>query len=329
MQKNQGINLSPGTVVKGKWHHRSFIIVKQLGSGAMGVVYLATEQGRKVAVKFGHNSSSITTEVNVLRTFQKVQDHQLGPSLLDVDDFVLPDGSQVSFYAMEYLKGKDLNPFVQDHGTEWIGILAVQLLEDLEHLHQFGWVFGDLKPDNLIVTFPPARLRWLDVGGTTQIGRAIKEYTEFYDRGYWGMGSRKADPQYDLFALAMVLLQIEYPSRFERGTHPEKTLFSKVQQAKKIAPYKEILKKALHSEYSSAEEMKHAINTLLLTPTRQTASTSRIARRQSASIKQNQKSPSGPIHSSSASSSARSWELIGIVMTVCLFYMMYVVMQWI
>ncbi|GGD28059.1 serine/threonine protein kinase [Pontibacillus salipaludis] len=329
MWKSQGINLSPGTVIKGKWHYRSYTIVKKLGSGAMGTVYLATENGQSVAIKFGHNSSSITTEVNVLRTLQKVQDHKLGPSLLDVDDWVLKDGSQVSFYAMEYLKGKELNRFVQEHGFEWVGILAVQLLEDLEHLHQFGWVFGDLKTDNLLVTFPPARMRWLDVGGTTQVGRAIKEYTEFYDRGYWGMGSRKADPQYDLFAFAMVILQIEYPGRFERGTHPERALFMKLKQANNIAPYQEILGKALRSEYNSAAEMKDALTSLLLASPTQSKRNTRAGRKQSHSVQPSRKKPTATVPYSGASTSAHKWEIVGIVMTVCLFYMMYVVMQWI
>ena len=47
-------------------------------------------------------------------------------------------------------------------------------------------------------------------------GRAIKEFTEFYDRGYWGLGSRKADPAYDLFAVAMIMINAVYPKRFNK-----------------------------------------------------------------------------------------------------------------
>ena len=82
---------------------------------------------------------------------------------------------------------------------------------DLDKLHENGWVFGDLKPENLIVTGPPPKIRCIDVGGTTIQGRAIKEFTEFYDRGYWGLGSRKAEPTYDLFAVAMIMINTAYP----------------------------------------------------------------------------------------------------------------------
>ncbi len=40
---------------------------------------------------------------------------------------------------------------MQNRGVEWLGILMIQLLGDLHHLHKAGWVFGDLKPDNVLV----------------------------------------------------------------------------------------------------------------------------------------------------------------------------------
>lgn len=104
----------------------------------------------------------------------------------------------------------------------------VQLLEDLDQLHQAGWTFGDLKTDNILVESNPPRIRLVDVGGTTRMGRSIKEYTEFFDRGYWGLGTRKAEPSYDLFAVAMVFLHIYYPRRFERMTgEPSEKLLEK------------------------------------------------------------------------------------------------------
>ena len=34
---------------------------------------------------------------------------------------------------------------------------VLQFLNDLDNLHENGWVFGDLKPENLIVTGPPPK----------------------------------------------------------------------------------------------------------------------------------------------------------------------------
>ncbi|UJL46504.1 protein kinase [Virgibacillus sp. NKC19-16] len=261
--KRQGIELRPGTTLVGKWHKRRYTIKRKLGAGAIGSVYLCDFGGQPAALKISDKGTSLTVEVNVLKALKKVQARRLGPSLLDVDDWVAPNGLTYSFYVMEYLQGKSLSSFLKKQGNEWTGVFMLQLLEDLEKLHQSGWVFGDLKLDNLLVVHSPPKVRWVDVGGTTQIGRAIKEYTEFYDRGYWGMGTRRAEASYDLFAFVMVFLNLYYPNRFERGPQPEKTLFKKLNDAKALAPYHDSLKKALLGKYQSSAEMKREITSSL------------------------------------------------------------------
>src|SRR5699024_6758832 len=219
--KKQGINIRPGTIITGKWHQRRYVIKKKLGNGAIGTVYLCETNGQYGALKISENATSMSMEVNVLKSLQKVQGNRLGPSLFDVDDWEISRNRKYAFYVMEYLQGESLASFISRQGHKWIGIFMLQLLDDLEHLHQAGWIFGDFKSENLIVLSQPPKVRWVDVGGTSQIGRAIKEYTEFYDRGYWGLGSRKAEPSYDLFALVMVFLNIYYPKRFEKGANPK------------------------------------------------------------------------------------------------------------
>ncbi|GAA0609143.1 serine/threonine protein kinase PrkT [Virgibacillus siamensis] len=262
-QKKPGTDLLPGTVITGKWHKTRYTIRKKLGSGAVGSVYLCEYNGNMAALKISEKSASITMEVNVLKAFQKVQGSRLGPYLLDVDDVEYRNGSIHSFYVMEYMQGELLTNFIIRHGREWIGVFLLQLLDDLEKLHDNGWVFGDFKTENLLVIPSPPRVRWIDVGGTTQIGRSVKEYTEFYDRGYWGMGSRKAEPSYDLFALVMVFLSVCYPKRFERGANPQATLLKKLDDAKLLAVYKGPLKKAALGRYQSSAQMKSDVTKIL------------------------------------------------------------------
>lgn len=252
-----GIELDKGTYVYGKWHKRRYLIKRKLGSGTVGSVYLCEENGKEVALKISHQDASISVEVNVLKSLQKVQGHRLGPSLIDVDDFVINDKQSYSFYVMEYLRGETLTSFFRNRGKEWLGVLMLQLLEDLERLHQLGWVFGDLKMENLIVVSSPIRIRLIDVGGTTQIGRAVKEYTEFYDRGYWGLGSRKAEPSYDLFAFSMVFIGLFYPKLFLKTTQSEQTIFKKMEAISALKPYRQCLKKAVLGKYNSSAAMKN------------------------------------------------------------------------
>ncbi|WP_028781793.1 serine/threonine protein kinase [Thalassobacillus devorans] len=307
-------NLKQGTIIRGKWNGTKYQVIQKLGEGACGVVYLCERNGVQAALKIGTDSSRIITEVNVLKTFQKVQGKRLGPSLLDVDDWVTPAGIIFPYYVMEYLRGTELASFLRGKGKEWLGVMMLQLLTDLEELHNQGWVFGDLKTDNLLVTTPPPQLRLIDVGGTTQTGRAIKEYTEFYDRGYWQRGSRKADPSYDLFALTMVMLEIAYGSRFERGTHPRQTLEKKLQQASLLKPYRLLIQKVWTGGYTHSREMKNDLSSMLNSPSKYKAAemkNTRVSRRREAE-----------------KTSFASAESVVIFITVILFYILYSIVAW-
>jgi serine/threonine-protein kinase len=243
--------------VKGKWNGNTYTLRKQLGKGANGIVYLAEASDGHVALKVSDDSLSITSEVNVLKSFSKAQSVTMGPSFFDTDDAFIPSANtKVSFYAMEYIKGPLLLQFVSEKGAEWIPVLMIQLLTSLSVLHQQGWIFGDLKPDNLIVTGPPARIRCIDVGGTTKEGRAIKEYTEFYDRGYWGYGTRRAEPSYDLFAVAMIMINCVHKKEFKKTSQPKEQLQSLIEGSPVLRKYKKVLGAALNGHYDSADEMK-------------------------------------------------------------------------
>lgn len=48
----------------------------------------------------------------------------------------------------------------------------------------------------------------IDFGGTSPIGRSVKQFTEWHDRGFWNAGSRISDEGYDLFAFAVLCLRL-------------------------------------------------------------------------------------------------------------------------
>lgn len=325
--KNQ-CKVNPGTIVQGKWHKHRYTIVKQLGFGANGIVYLAKWHHEYVALKMSDNGMSITSEVNVLKSFAKVQGSALGPSLLDVDDWEQNNG-QISFYAMEYIQGPDFMSFIKQKGLSWLPVLILQLLSDLGQLHRNGWVFGDLKPENLIVTGPPSRIRCIDVGGTTMQGRAIKEYTEFYDRGYWGLGSRKADPGYDLFAVAMIMINTAYPKQFAKTTGGIMQLRDQVNQSKELQKFEAVIIHALEGHYQSAEEMRNDLLKYLShvsgnrhTSSRQTSTRSRV-NRQKVSVS----GQTGVKTNASRQVKQKKGsfvETFSLIMVVLLFYMFYI-----
>lgn len=267
---NNLCNIRTGTVIQGKWHKRHYEIIKPLGKGANGVVYLAKEGRAFVALKISNEATTMMSEVNVLKRFSEVQGITLGPCLLDVDDWLHPHEKKIySFYVMEYIEGDDLLTFIQKRGKEWIIVIILQLLGDLHKLHEKGWVFGDLKPDNLIVSGAVPKVRLIDVGGTTIRGRAIKEFTEFFDRGYWGMGTRKAEPSYDLFAVAMIMMNMCYPKRFERKENGREQLRLMISSHPYLKKYEKILWRALDGKYTCAHEMRKDLLQCMQQPTEQ------------------------------------------------------------
>jgi len=258
-RKDNDIFIQPGTHIHGKWNKNEYIVQRKIGAGMIGTVYLCRRKNKLVALKMSNKAMSMTTEVNVLKALNKVQDNRLGPFLLDVDDWITERGQKYSFYVMEYIKGKSLEEFIRRNGDEWIGVFLVQILEQLDQLHHSGWVFGDLKNDNLLISGSPPRIRFIDVGGTTKIGRSIKEYSEFYDRAYWYLGTREAEPSYDLFAVVMVFLTVFFPKKFKRTHHSHQLIIQKVNEIPALKPYRRCFHKAILGKYDTARQMKEDV----------------------------------------------------------------------
>ena len=108
---------------------------------------------------------------------------------------------------MRYVRGEALHHFIRRQGTDWTLLVGLRLLQKLAQLHQAGWVFGDLKPQNVLVS-DYGQVELIDYGGVTSIGRSVKQFTEWYDRGFWNGGSRTADGTYDVFAFALLLIHV-------------------------------------------------------------------------------------------------------------------------
>lgn len=248
-------DIPPGTTITGKWNKQSYHVLRKLGEGANGIVYLADFGGRLVALKISDNYTSIASEMNVLKSFSKVQGSSLGPYLLHGDDWIR-NAKSMPFYVMEYIKGEELIQFTKNKGKGWIEVLVLQLLTSLHKMHREGWIFGDLKPENLLVTLPEYKIRCVDVGGTTMIGRSVKEFTEFFDRGYWGLGSRKAEPSYDLFAVAMIMVNVYYPQRFTKKIGQPNQLINLISNTKELNRYKTVLATAIMGKYTNSLQMR-------------------------------------------------------------------------
>ncbi|GAB7387196.1 serine/threonine protein kinase PrkT [Bacillaceae bacterium] len=192
-----------GETIIGKWHGRAYEVIECLGEGANGKVWRVRHEGKDYALKVSENGCELLAEANALKALTGARGNDLGPSLYDVDDWER-QGKTHAFYVMTCVEGIPAKTFLQQKGRDWFFVLYEQLVGKLACLHDRGWVFGDLKPEHLVVDPGTGEVKFVDFGGATPIGRAVRQYTVPYDRASWKAGDRRADPGFDFFSAALV-----------------------------------------------------------------------------------------------------------------------------
>ena len=136
-------------------------IVRELGKGAMGIVYLAKDPliGRLVALKTIRPSAHADDEDT--REFQQrfVREAQAAgilnhPSIVTVHDIGQDEPSGMSFIAMEYVEGQNLKEMLAQGrplSFEQAADICAQVAEGLDFAHAKGIVHRDVKPANIIL----------------------------------------------------------------------------------------------------------------------------------------------------------------------------------
>ena len=140
-------------------------VESRLGSGGMGVVYLARDLrlDRRVAIKVLADGR-VTDEVARARFRREAQalSRLNHPNIATIYDFDQEDGRD--FLVMEYLEGQSLRDVGPDAlPAADIVRLGSQLAEALVAAHGAGVVHLDLKPGNMMLT-ADGRLKVLDFG---------------------------------------------------------------------------------------------------------------------------------------------------------------------
>jgi Protein kinase domain len=141
-----------GSVIAERYH-----VLKKLGEGGMGQVYLAehVKMGRQSAVKVMH--PTMVHDTGAIARFNREAanasqiDH---PNVAGIYDFgETPDG--LVYLAMQYIEGETLTHIMRQGGA-LSPLRAAELIrqaaEGLHAAHGLGIVHRDLKPDNIMVT---------------------------------------------------------------------------------------------------------------------------------------------------------------------------------
>jgi serine/threonine-protein kinase len=134
-------------------------IVRELGRGAMGVVYLATDPtiGRPVAIKtirLGEVTNSEERARLRERLFREARSAGVlsHPGIVTIYDMEAQD--DLAYIAMEYVNGPTLDQLIsgQPLPSDRLFSILGQTAVALDYAHQKGIVHRDIKPANIMVT---------------------------------------------------------------------------------------------------------------------------------------------------------------------------------
>ncbi|NNB99660.1 protein kinase [Corallococcus exiguus] len=161
-----GNNTSPsiqGHALRPGMRLQHYELIRELGSGGMGTVFLARDVrlGRRVAIKFLHSEDADITRRFILEARATARcSHENIVIIYEVGEF--PGGP---FMVLEYLQGKPLTKVLGNQRLPPARAveLMVPVVRALECAHEQGIVHRDLKPENIVVTDSGA-IKVLDFG---------------------------------------------------------------------------------------------------------------------------------------------------------------------
>ena len=191
-------------------------IERELGKGAMGVVYLATDPtiGRKVALKTMRVDVQGLEGEELLKRFRNearaagVLNH---PNLVTIYDAGEIEG--LFYIAMECIDGVTLQRRIVEKGVlsaDEIADVARQVCAGLDYAHSKGVIHRDVKPANIMIT-PDGTVKIMDFGiakagsGMTSTGHVVGTPNYMSPEQVRG---KALDGRSDLFSVGVVLYEM-------------------------------------------------------------------------------------------------------------------------
>jgi serine/threonine-protein kinase len=195
-------------------------VEKELGKGAMGVVYLGKDPkiGRVVAIKtmvLSQEFEPDELEEARKRFFREAEtagrlNH---PNIVTIYD--AGEEQDLTYIAMEFLKGKDLTPYTkagQLLPLADVMHIVIQVAEALDYAHRQNVVHRDIKPANIMYELDSRQVKVTDFG-IARITDASKTRTGLVlgTPSYMSpeqLSGKKIDGRSDLFSLGVMLYQL-------------------------------------------------------------------------------------------------------------------------
>ncbi|MCL1894587.1 MAG: protein kinase [Holophagaceae bacterium] len=197
-------------------HIAKYEIIRLIGKGAMGEVYLAKDPvlEREVAIKTIQTGQNFDEEAKAKFEFEARATALLNhPNIVTVFDFGQQDGN--AYLVMEYVEGDTLETLISN-GTSKAILLEnlIEVCEGLAYAHEEGLVHRDIKPGNILISQRGKKNHVKIV----DFGVAETERSSQPNEAEWAGTTHYMAPEYlktgkatassDLFALGVVLYEI-------------------------------------------------------------------------------------------------------------------------
>ena len=210
-----------------------YSIVRAIGRGGMGVIYLASDPrlNRSVALKL--LPAHLSVDTNARRRFEEearaasLLDHPNIATVYEVDE----TGDGQLFIAMAYYEGETLRDKLERGPLAITDVvtLAAQIADGLKAAHAAGLVHRDIKPGNVIVTpqgvakivdFGIARIATDDITHTSATAGTVAYMSPEQTHG------APPHPRMDVWSFGVMLYEMLTGARPFRGDRDEVVIFA-------------------------------------------------------------------------------------------------------
>ncbi|HYG74442.1 MAG TPA: serine/threonine-protein kinase [Planctomycetota bacterium] len=188
-------------------------LLKKLGEGGMGAVYLAEDPGagRQVAIKVlprkhSDNPEFVTRFRREARATGKLSHANI------VAAYAVGEEMGHHYYVMEFCEGEPLDAALKrEERLDWDRAtqIVLQVSRGLKHAHDNGFLHRDIKPANIFIT-TDGTAKILDLGLSKNIGEAEQSFltqtgvalgTPHYISPEQAQGEKEVDGRTDIYSL--------------------------------------------------------------------------------------------------------------------------------
>ncbi|MDO8770391.1 MAG: serine/threonine-protein kinase [Burkholderiaceae bacterium] len=151
---------------------RGWNVRNEIGRGADGIVYKASQSDGEVALKLffpeAVAKNGLGEEMERLELQLGLAGAKHHPNLVEIYEGGYDEDSKTFYLAMEYVAGRSLDKLLDTLPRQAIAPLLKQLAEAAKYLHDKGLAHRDIKPANIVVSDDFSMLTLLDLGVATR-----------------------------------------------------------------------------------------------------------------------------------------------------------------